>query len=66
MKKKTWDRDLVVLLVSTLITIASWVGLEVYRAYINTELPPGVEQHLKQFDPILNTSVLDKLEGRAQ
>lgn len=64
MKKKTWDRDLVVLLVSTLITVASWVGLEVYRAYVKTDLPPGVEQHLKPFDPILKTEVLDKLEGR--
>jgi hypothetical protein len=66
MRKKTWDRDLVVLLVSTLITVASWVGLEVYRAYVNVQLPPGVEKHLQPFDPILKTGVLDKLEGRNQ
>jgi hypothetical protein len=64
MKRKTWDRDLVVLLVSTLITVASWVGLEVYRAYIKTDLPVGIEQHLNQFDPSLDTTVLDKLENR--
>jgi hypothetical protein len=66
MKKKAWDRDLIVLLVSTLITVASWVGLEVYRAYIKTDLPAGVEQHLQPFDPILKTSILDKLGGRSQ
>jgi hypothetical protein len=66
MRKKTWDRDLVVLLASTLITVASWVGLEVYRAYIKVQLPEGVEKHLNKFDPILKTAVLDKLEGRDQ
>lgn len=64
MRKKTWDRDLIILLVSTLITVASWVGLEVYRAYVKINLPVGVEKHLNQFDPILKTTVLDKLEQR--
>jgi hypothetical protein len=64
MKKKTWDRDLIVLLVSTLITVISWLGLEVYRAYVNVTLPTGVEKHLQPFDPMLKTGVLDKLEER--
>jgi hypothetical protein len=66
MRKKTWDKDLIVFLVSVLITVASWVGLEVYRAYVKIDLPPGIEQHLSQFDPILKVTVLDKLESGGQ
>ncbi len=65
MRRKRWDKDLVFLLVTTLIMVASWVGLEVYQAYVNVTLPPGLEKHLTPFDPILKTGVLDKLEGRS-
>ncbi|KKU63897.1 MAG: hypothetical protein UX87_C0015G0002 [Candidatus Amesbacteria bacterium GW2011_GWA1_47_16] len=62
MKKSNLGKELVLLLATTLLTMASWVGFEIYRAYTNTDLPPGVEQHLESFDPILKTEVLSTLE----
>ena len=62
MKKKGIDREVVVLLISTLITIASWVGFEVYRAYVKVKIPADVEKHLEQINPNLNTNVFTELE----
>ena len=66
MYKKGIDRDLVIVLISTLITLASWVGFEAYRAYTKVEIPQVLQRHLKPLDPKLNTQVLDQLEQRAK
>ena len=66
MKKKGLDRDIVVLLISTLITVASWVGFEVYRAYVKTTATPEVEEHLRELDPTLNKGVLNQIKERMQ
>lgn len=62
MRKKGIDRDIVVLLISTLITIASWVGFEIYRAYVKVTVSADVERHLETINPILNKDVFKKLE----
>jgi hypothetical protein len=61
-KKKGIDREIMVLLISTLITIASWVGFEVYRAYVKVVVPTDVEKHLETINPTLNKDVFTKLE----
>ncbi len=66
MYKKGIDRDLVIVLISTLITLASWVGFEVYRAYTRVEIPEVLQRHLQPLDANLNTQVLDQLEQRAK
>lgn len=63
MNKKTLDRDIIFLLVSTLITLVSWVGLEVYHAYRQPTVPV-VEDLLSPIQPTLETKVLDILENR--
>ena len=64
MKKRGIDRSVVVLLISTLITIAAWVGFEVYRAYTRVQLPEGIEKYLAPLMPTLDSEVLDNLEKR--
>jgi hypothetical protein len=64
MKKRRIARDVVVLLISTLITIAAWVGFEVYRAYTRVTLPEGVEEYLTPLTPTLDIEVLESLEKR--
>ena len=66
MKKNRIDRDIVVLLVSTLLTVATWVGFEVYRAYKKPNTPAGVEEHLKELTPVLRTDLLDTIEKRSK
>jgi hypothetical protein len=63
MKKKRIDKDIVILLISTLITIATWVGLEVYRAYVRVSVTAEVEKHLQPIDPTIDVRVLEKLEN---
>ena len=63
MKKRGIDRDIVVLLISTLITVASWVGFEVYRAYVKVVVSAPTTKHLQMIDPTLNKDVFTKLEN---
>jgi len=64
MKKNRLDRDIVIVLVATLITITTWVGLEVYIAYHKQETPVVEEKYLQQFEPTLDTDVLNQLQKR--
>lgn len=64
MRKKGIDRDLIIVLTSTLITLATWVGFEVYRAYTKVTVPEVLQKHLLPLNPTLNTQVLDQLEQR--
>jgi hypothetical protein len=63
MKKRGLDKDIVVLLVSTLITVVSWVGFEVYRAYVKVEVPENIEKNLTELDPVLNKEFFVKLKA---
>jgi hypothetical protein len=65
MRKRGVDKDLIFLLVSTLIVVATWIGLEVYRAYIKVNIPTGVEKYMSVIDTSLRTNVLDVLERRS-
>jgi hypothetical protein len=62
MRKRRISKDVVILLTSTVVTLASWIGFEVYRAYIQITIEPQVEKHLQQIDPSLNTELFSKLE----
>lgn len=64
MKKRGSDKDFIILLVLTLITVISWVGLDVYRAYTRPQVPTGVEELLTPIQPVLNTEVLSNLENK--
>jgi len=64
MRKKGIDRDLVIVLTTTLITLATWVGFEVYRAYTKVTIPEVLQKHLQPLNPTLDTKVLDQLEQR--
>ena len=61
MKKTGFDRGIVVLLISSVMTMAVSIGYEVYRAYWQVKVPEGVERLLTPLDPTLNMTVFDKL-----
>ena len=65
MRKKRVYKDIIFLLVSFLITTAEWVGFEVYRAYVKSETPEGIERYLEGLDPKLDPEILTKLESKA-
>lgn len=61
MKKRGVDKDIVILLISTLITVTSWIGFEVYRAYVKVNTTAEVEKSLQQVNPVLNRELFGKL-----
>lgn len=65
MKKKETDRGIVMLLVMTLVTLVSWVGFEVYRAYTRVTVPTVLARQLLELDPKLDMNVIGKIEKRA-
>ncbi len=66
MKKKSIDKDVIFLLISAVITVATWIGFEVYRAYTKVVIPEGVEKHLSEIDPKLEEQVLEGLSRRRE
>jgi len=58
------DRQIMLLLISTLVTVTVWVGFEVYQSYVNTQLPDGIDRHLGVWQPELKIKVLDELQKR--
>lgn len=64
MRKNKIDRDIVGVLVMTLITISMWVGFEVYRAYTRVNISPVLAKQLLEMSPTLDIQVLEKLESR--
>lgn len=65
MRRKKSGKNVIILLVMTAVTVAVWVGFEVYRAYTKVTPPTGLEKYLKPLDPTLNTVVFDKLKQRS-
>lgn len=64
MQKNKIDRDIVVVLVMTLITVVSWAGFEVYRAYTKIVIAPVLAEQLREVNPVLDLGVLEIIEKR--
>lgn len=64
MRKNKTDRQVVVVLVMTLITLVAWVGFEVYRAYTLVNIPSVSDKLLQKLSPTLDISALEKIESR--
>jgi hypothetical protein len=64
MKKTGFDKSIVVLLISSVVTMCVVVGYEVYRAYFQVKIPEDVERLLTPLDTTLETSIFDKLTER--
>lgn len=66
MKKNRIDQDIVVVLACSLVTIAAWVGFEIYRVFVvnKSEVKQITELQIKDLDPTLKVEVLNELEKR--
>jgi hypothetical protein len=61
---RAYDRDIVGLLIFTLVTLSTWVVFEVYRAYTKPNIPELLARHLRELNPTLNTGILSALNLR--
>lgn len=62
MRKKSMDKSLIVLLVTTFVMFTAWVGFEVYGAYIKMDVPAGLERHMEPLNSQLQVKALDVIE----
>jgi len=65
-RKSKINRDLLVISILTLITILSWIGMDVYHRLTKTAVPEVVERQLLPLDPKIKTEVLNYLENRGK
>lgn len=65
-KKTKASRDLLVLSILTLVTILTWIGMDVYRSLTKSKIPDVLEKQLLPLDPTIETNIFDVLEGRLE
>lgn len=64
MKKKKLDKNLMVLSLLSVITIFSWISLEVYHTLERPQPPSVPKEQLEPLDPKLTTEVVENLKQR--
>ncbi len=64
MKKRYWNRDLLILSILTVITVFSWVTFEVYRALTQIEIPAVLKQQIEPLNPTVQTEIIQGLKLR--
>lgn len=64
MREKRLGRDLLILAIMTVITVFTWVGLEVYRALTETEIPAVLQRQIEPLNPTIEKGVLESLKSR--
>jgi len=64
MKTRRFSKDILMLAILTVITVFTWIGVDVYRAF-NKPTPPIVPaEQLLPLNPKLETRVIDDLTSR--
>jgi hypothetical protein len=63
MKKFEMGKDALTLSIMTLITILTWVGFDIYRAYSKSTIPQVTREQMKTLNPEIKRSVVDSLKG---
>lgn len=58
------NRDLLNLSIMTLITVITWAGFDIYRAYNKVEIPQVLQRQILPLDPKLDREVLAGLKER--
>ncbi|MBM3208794.1 hypothetical protein FJZ40_00670 [Candidatus Shapirobacteria bacterium] len=66
MRSRLLSHDLLVVAVLTLLTVITWIGLDVYRALSKHDTPQVSQSQLVPLSPKVSTNVLDRLEARRQ
>lgn len=64
MKKTRIPREILLLAIFTAITVFTWIGLDVYRAFSKKETLKIIESQLKPLDPNLDSQVIEDLKKR--
>jgi hypothetical protein len=64
MRKKTLNRDFLILSILSVITVFTWIGLEVYQTLNKTEIPSVLQRQIEPLNPVIETDVVQGLKSR--
>lgn len=64
MKKNKFSKDLLILAILTTITVFTWIGFDVYRALLKTQIPQVLQEQMAPLDPKLDTKAIENLSQK--
>lgn len=65
MQKDKLSRDILILSILTVITVFTWIGLEVYRALTKTEIPTVLKRQIEPLNPVIKKDIFEDLKSRS-
>jgi hypothetical protein len=66
MKESKFSKNLFYIAILTVITILTWIGFDVYRAFNKVEIPKNVQEQLTPLNPQVDMETLENLPKRLQ
>lgn len=64
MRKLQLGKDALIISILTLITVLTWIGVDLYRALTKTEIPRVLQEQTAPLDPKISVTTLEGLEPR--
>jgi len=64
MRKKKFSRDLFIVSILTLITVITWIALDIYRVFNKNEIPKVLREQIEPLDPNLDIKIFNNLSER--
>lgn len=64
MKHQKFSQELLLMTILTVISIFTWISLDVYRAFIHPQVPKVSAAQLAPLNPKLDTKVLNDLSSK--
>jgi len=64
MNKLQLGKDALIIAILTLITVLTWVGLDVYRTLTKTEIPQILQRQIAPLNPKIPVTTMEGLEPR--
>jgi hypothetical protein len=61
MKKKRLSKDILVLVILSLITVLTWIGLDLHRIFSKEEASDVPTQQLEPLNPEINQEMIDQI-----
>lgn len=59
-------KNILILSILTLLTVFSWIGFEIYRAYTKTTVPKIIQELIKPLNPAINRTAIEEIEKQFQ
>lgn len=59
-----WSKDTLIIAILTFCTVVLWIFFDAYHTYKTSTIPKELKEEIKEFDPKLDTKVIEELKKR--